>query len=289
MNKFLDEEYSCHTIEDAAVIILPIPYEFSTSYGKGTVDGPNAILQASPYLEFYDEELDFEPWQAGIYTADPLSVMEQKPERAMNTIKDTTLTLLDLNKFIVSLGGEHSISYGIYSAFHTKYDDLCILQLDAHSDLRDEYMGSKYNHACVMRRIWEMNNNIIQVGIRAQCIEERQFILQHQIKTYYASNLHESGFTQEIINQLTNNIYLTIDVDFFDPSILPSTGTPEPGGFQWYETIEFIKKIFSQKNVVGVDIVELSPQKNLIHPDFTIAKLVYKLIALKVLKGESDL
>jgi len=286
MSKFLDEEYSSRTIEDAAVVILPIPFEFSTSYGQGTVNGPEAILQASPYLEFYDEEFNFEPWQAGIFTSDPLPVIEEKPERAMNVIRDAILPLLHLNKFIVSLGGEHSITYGLFSAYHTKFDDLCILQLDAHSDLRNEYMGSKYNHACVMRRIWEMNNNIVQVGIRAQCLEERQFILQHKIKTHYAFDLRESGFKQEIINQLTNNIYLTIDVDFFDPSILPSTGTPEPGGFHWYETIEFIKKVFSEKNVVGVDIVELSPKKNLTHPDFTIAKLVYKLIALKVLKGK---
>jgi agmatinase len=282
MSKFLGEEFGSNSMAEAAAVIVPIPYEFSTSYGKGTKHGPDAIIKSSPYLELYDEEFKFEPWKAGIYTSDPVCI-DKSPKYVMQSITDSISHLLHSNKFIISLGGEHTISYAIYNAFHAQYEGLSILQLDAHSDLRDEYMGSKYNHACVMRRIWEKNRNIVQVGIRSQCIDEHRFILQNNIKTYYAFALHESGFGENIIDQLTNHVYLTIDVDFFDPAIMPSTGTPEPGGFQWYETVNFIKRVFMKKKVVGVDIVELSPQKNLAHPDFSIAKLVYKIIALKIL------
>jgi agmatinase len=178
----------------------------------------------------------------------------------------------------VVLGGEHSISSAVHQAFQEKYRNLSVLQLDAHSDLREEYEGSPWSHASVMRRIWEQNKKIVQVGIRAQCSEEREFTLQNKISVHYAHDLNKHGFTDALIRILDKNVFITFDVDFFDPSIMPSTGTPEPGGFFWYETLDFLRRVFRQRNVVGFDVVELSPLPDLKHPDFLTAKLVSKLI-----------
>jgi agmatinase len=169
----------------------------------------------------------------------------------------------------------------LYRAYHQRFNDLSVLQLDAHSDLRYEYEDSIYSHASVMRRIYELNRNIVQAGIRSQCVEEAQFIKSERIRTFYAHRLRESGFGTELIEALSSNVYLTIDVDFLDPSIMPATGTPEPGGFLWYETIRFLRRVFAERNVVGLDVVELSPLPGLAHPDFLTAKLIYKLIGMK--------
>ena len=276
--KFLGTEYSVNTVDKAAIIILPIPYEFSTSYGKGTKNGPRAIIKASPYLEFYDEQYRIEPWREGIFTAESITP-DKTPQSTMQSITRIVSSLIDRNKFIISLGGEHSISYGIYRAYHGRFKDLSVLQMDAHSDIRDQYEGTKFSHACVMRRIWEMNSQIVQVGIRSQSIEESNFISKNHIKIMYAHQLYQYGFNERILEALGENVYITLDVDFFDPSLMPSTGTPEPGGFQWYESMVFLERVFTQKNVVGMDIVEYSPIKNLIAPDFMMAKLIYKLIA----------
>ena len=276
--KFLGTEYSVNTVDKAAIIILPIPYEFSTSYGKGTKNGPRAIIKASPYLEFYDEQYRIEPWREGIFTAESITP-DKTPQSTMQSITRIVSSLIDRNKFIISLGGEHSISYGIYRAYHGRFKDLSVLQMDAHSDIRDQYEGTKFSHACVMRRIWEMNSQIVQVGIRSQSIEESNFISKNHIKIMYAHQLYQYGFNERILEALGENVYITLDVDFFDPSLIPSTGTPEPGGFQWYESMVFLERVFTQKNVVGMDIVEYSPIKNLIAPDFMMAKLIYKLIA----------
>jgi agmatinase len=252
--------------------------EFSTSYGKGTINGPEAILAASTYLEFYDDQLNLETWKIGIYTAPALQVVNNT--HMIHLINDYVATYLAKNKFIIGLGGEHSITYGIYQAFLKKFKNLSILQLDAHSDLRDEYEGLKISHACVMRRIWELGTKIVQVGIRSQCFEEKRFSQENDITIYYAYDLRKNGFSQGIIDNLAENVFITIDVDFFDPSIMPSTGTPEPGGFLWDETIEFISRVFKGRNVVGFDLVELSPIKGIVHPDFFVAKFIYKLIGI---------
>jgi agmatinase len=278
MIRFLDSETSCNASGNARVVIIPFQVEFSTSYGKGTKNGPEAILKASPYLEFYDEELSLETWKIGVYTA-PVFSHDNSPD-IINLITDNVLKYLKRDKFIIGLGGEHTITYGIYRAFHQVYDNLSILQLDAHSDLRDEYEGLKISHACVMRRIWELGTKIIQVGVRSQSYEEKLFVLKNDINIYYAYDIYKKGFQQSIINNLTDNVFITIDVDFFDPSIMPSTGTPEPGGFLWNETIEFLAKIFQERNVIGFDVVELSPIKGIYHPEFFIAKFIYKLIGI---------
>jgi len=264
------------------VVILPVPVEFSTSYGKGTAGGPQAILEASGFVELYDEELDLQIWKKGIHTL-PAMKLRGDPAAIMDSITSRVSDLLRQRKFVVVLGGEHSISAAVYRAYHAHHRHLSVLQLDAHSDLRMEYEDSPYSHAAAMRRIWEQNRRILQLGIRAQCSEERAFIKKHKISIYYAHQLIKTGFSDALIRKLDKNIYLTIDVDFFDPAIMPSTGTPEPGGFFWYETLDFLRRVFQQRNVLGFDVVELSPLPTLKHPDFMAAKLISKLIGFHFL------
>jgi agmatinase len=283
MKKFLGKENTCNSSGEARVIILPIPFEYSTCYGKGTMKGPEAILKASEYLELYDEEINYEPWREGIYTTPSLH-LENKPDIDLVTIKDAVLDIYDTNHFMVALGGEHTISYGIYNALNDIYADLSILHLDAHSDMRNNYEGDKFSHACVMRRIWELNNRIVQVGVRSQCFGEKKFITKNGINVFYAHEMHKKKISEDVLKKLGENVYITIDVDFFDPSIIPSTGTPEPGGFLWNESLDFLYEIFTKKNIVGFDVVELSPIENLHHADFLVAKLIYKLIAFYLKK-----
>jgi agmatinase len=280
MNQYLGIDNSAAGTNEANSLILPLPVEFSTSYGKGTLRGPQAIINASPYLEFYDEELDCETWRSGIFTLPPLQ-NTGKAEELMQSIWKSVDGCLQKNKFVVSLGGEHSISSAIHQAFHQKYPNLSVLQFDAHSDLRDQYEDSRWSHACVMRRIWEQNKNIVCFGIRSQCIEEREFIAENKIPVYYAHQIQKDDLFEKCLADLTEQVYITFDADFLDPAIMPSVGTPEPGGFFWYETLAFLRKVFERKQVVGFDVVELSPVDNLPAPDFLIAKLIYKMIGYK--------
>ncbi len=276
----IEEKYSAY--ETAQTVILPLPYEQTTSYMPGAAKGPQAIVDASAYVELYDEELDVEAYLTGIHTLKAPAFLGEA-EADFQKISDTCSKLLQDGKFVVSLGGEHSVSFPLVRAFNEQFPGLSVLQLDAHSDLRDSYEGSIYSHASVMRRIFELNRNIVQVGIRSQCKEEADFIRQKEIHTFYVHQIHKTGFAPSILEALTENVYITIDVDFFDPSIMPATGTPEPGGFLWNETLFFLKEIFKIKNVVGMDVVELSPQKGLVHPDFLAARLIYKLLGYKFL------
>jgi len=281
MNVFLGQANCADKAEDAHTVILPVPAEFSTSYGKGTANGPAAIIAASPYLEFYDEELDVEVWKKGIYTAAAIAC-DLSPAELMRSIEQTVASYLFEKKFLIVLGGEHSISFAVHQAVHGHFPALSVLQFDAHSDLRDEYEGSPYSHACVMRRIWEKNREIVAVGIRSQCVEERDFARQQDIDITYAHQLYGRPFPDEIIARLSEKVYITFDVDFLDPSLMPGTGTPEPGGFFWPETMAFLHRVFQSKQVVAVDVVEHSPISGLAHPDFLLAKLIYKLIGYKV-------
>ena len=276
----IEEKYS--NLKQAQSVILPIPYEQTTSYISGTKYGPKGIIDASAYVELYDEELDAEVYKKGIYTAPELNFSGQV-EQDFQLITDSVSDYLKKDKFVISLGGEHSITFPVFRAFNEQVPNLSILQLDAHSDLRDSYEGSIFSHASVMSRIFEINPNIVQLGIRSQCIEEAKFIKEKNIQTHYAHELRADGFNSKILNTLSENVYLTIDVDYFDPSVMPATGTPEPGGFLWYETLGFLKQLFKMNNVVGMDIVELSPIKDMVHPDFFAAKLIYKLLGYKFL------
>lgn len=281
LNNFLGiEEHYCLQ-DDSYFEIISIPYERTTSYGKGTSKGPDAIIKASQYVELYDEQFQIEAYKKGVFTSEPVDV-SGTIETVFKNIQEKVSRSLKKGKFPVGLGGEHTITFPIYKAFHSFYSDLCILQLDAHSDLRESYEGNIYSHASVMRQIVSLGDPITQVGIRSQCIEESMFIQKKGIHTFYAHDLIKKGMNRFILDGMRKNVFITFDLDYFDPSIMPSTGTPEPGGFQWYETIGFLQNVFQQKNVVGFDVVELAPQENITHPDFLAAKLIYKMMTLKI-------
>jgi agmatinase len=279
----LPEQWS--GIEQARVVILPVPYEQTTSFGKGTAMGPSSILEASAQVELYDEELDAEIYTltGGIATLKPMDIAG-KDAAAVESVRKRVRDLIEQDKTVVCIGGEHTISIGAARAHSERYQDISILQLDAHSDLREEYEGNRYSHACVMARIHEFNKEIVQVGIRSQCREEADFIRQKKISTFYAHDLREGRYGagghewhDAVIGSLRENVYLTIDCDFFDPGLMPAVGTPEPGGFGWDETVSFLRSLAERRRIVGFDVAELSPISGLIHPQFVIAKLIYKL------------
>lgn len=277
----IDKKYSNY--KDSKIVILSAPLEKTVSYGKGTSRGPKEILKASHFVEFYDEEQSREIcFEKGICTLEPLNLQKLSVEKSLDKIYKEVSKLIDAGKFVVTLGGEHSLSTAPIKAYHEKFENLSILQIDAHSDLRESYEGSKYSHASVMARIAEFNTKIVQVGIRAQCKEEVEFRKQKGIRTFYAREIKMGMYGdnwQELVSRnLTDNVYITFDVDGFDPSFMPATGTPEPGGLFWDETMNLLKIIGMDKNIVGFDVVELAPSKVNPSSSFIAAKLVYKIL-----------
>lgn len=280
----ISEEFS--NFENSKIVILPAPYEHTTSYIKGTILGPEKLLEASHQVELYDEEFDIELFrEVGITTLEPLDFTDLKDEKAIDAVYKIVLDLLKKNKFVVTIGGEHTIAIGAIKAYSEIYHNLTILHLDAHSDLRDEYDGNKYSHASALARVYEFNRNLVQVGIRAQDIEEAKFIRENKIKTFYAWGIKSGKYNKcgktwqdVVVSELGENVYITFDLDYFDPSVMPAVGTPVPNGLYWDETIELIKKVCANKNVVGFDIVELCPLPGIEYPNFTSAFLTNKLL-----------
>jgi len=264
----------------AKYVVLPIPYEATTTYGKGTKNGPSAILSASQQIELYDIELDCEPCEVGIHT---LNGLHCTVSNAQKKIYSAVSKILSDGKFPILLGGEHSITPAAVKACKEKYEDFSVLQFDAHADLYDSYKGSKFNHACVIRRVLEVAPTV-QVGIRTLNIEEAKYAKESKqmSKIHFAEDFRNTPHLNvgigKILSQLSKHIYITFDVDTFDPAVMPSTGTPEPGGLFWYQVLEILKAVIREKQVVGFDVVEFAPIKGLIAPDFLVAKLVYKLI-----------
>lgn len=270
----LPDNYSSYKSSKAAV--LPIPYEKTTCYVKGTEKGPAAIIHASKEMELYDEEIG-NIFEAGICTLKPLLIRD-KPESMAGIVCEKIKNLLKDGKFIATLGGEHSITSGIVRAFREKYSNLSVLQIDAHADLREDFEGTEYSHACAMRRVIEMCP-VVPVGIRSLSYEENTFIKKKRLKVFWAKDICDNDkWFNEAISRLSENVYITIDLDGFDPSVMPSVGTPEPGGLGYYPVLRFLNEICGKKNVVGFDVVELCPNENSISPDFTAARIVYKLI-----------
>jgi agmatinase len=261
------------------VVVLPVPYEATVSYMGGTRFGPRAILHASRYLELYDHELDAEPYRKGIHTLPELMLSGAGPETALHELRQAFDGLLDEDKFTIMLGGEHSVS-GPPICAHADRENrrVSVLQLDAHSDLRAEYEGTPYSHACVMHRVHEQVD-LVPVGIRSLTKDERILMRARGIEPVFGYELEQSGWQQRALDALRNDVYITVDVDYFDPAIMPSTGTPEPGGGSWYPTLELLEAVFREKRVMGCDVVELAPIPGFVAPDVLAAKLVYKLIA----------
>jgi len=268
--------------ETAKVVVLPVPYDGTSTWLKGADKGPAAILEASENMELYDIETDSEVHKIGIHTTEEITV-KSSPEEMVDAVYKRVLQLYRKKKFPVVIGGEHSVSIGAIKASFEQFEDLTVLQFDAHADMRQEYEGSAYNHACVMARASEMGP-VVQVGIRSMSVEEREDIQPDRI--FYADRLRDNkSFMFDLLNKLTKNVYITIDLDVFDPSVMPSTGTPEPGGMRWYAMIETLQRVSEHTNIVGFDVAELSPNKNNKAPDFLAAKLIYQLLTYKFISG----
>lgn len=268
------EKYT--TFENAKVVLQSIPYDGTSSWGKGADKGFDAFLDASENMEVYDIETDSEVYQQGVHIL-PEVKEDSSPEAVFQACYEAGKQAIKSGKFPTFFGGEHSISIGLIESFRERYEYLTVLQLDAHADLRKEYMGSPYNHACALHQA-SKTTNLIQVGIRSMDSSEKKYI--DWSKCFLAEELDaEDDWMEQSIALMTDQVYLTIDLDVFDPSIMPSTGTPEPGGMDWYTVIRYLKKVFERKQVVGFDIVELAPIEGLQGPNFLVAKLYYKLLS----------
>ena len=263
-------------LDDAKVVLIPIPYDGTSTWGKGADKGPDAFLAASENMELFDIETRTEVYRKGVYLAPPVTE-DASPEKMVESVYKTTKNYLKQDKFVTLFGGEHSVSIGSIRAFNETFEDLTVVQIDAHADLRPSYEGSACNHACAVYEA-SKTTNLIQVGIRSMDVEELDNMDENQV--YFAHDLYED-WMDDAIGQMTPNVFITIDLDAFDPSIMPSTGTPEPGGLFWYETLDFLRMIFKKKNVVGFDIVELAPNENEKSSDFLAAKLYYKMLSYK--------
>ena len=264
--------------ESAKIALIPVPYDGTSTWGKGADKGPEAFLEASENMELYDIETGIEVYREGIFLAEPVTE-DRSPEQMVEAVHKAANELIREGKFVTLFGGEHSISIGSIRAFRENFENLTVVQLDAHTDLRPEYMGSACNHACAVYEA-SKTTNLIQVGIRSMDISEKEHM--DLDKTYFAHEIHNrSGWMHRALHQMTDNVFITIDLDAFDPSFMPSTGTPEPGGLGFYQVMEFLKLIFDHKKVVGFDIVELAANPNEKSSDFVAAKLYYKMLSYK--------
>lgn len=260
------------------IVILPVPFDKTSTYQIGSDKGPEALIEASRNMELYDIETESEVYLHGIYTDKP--ILAETSETMLKLTYDRTKEWIDHNKFIVMVGGEHSISYASIKAHAEHYGNLSVLQLDAHADLQPTYEGNPWSHASVMSRVKEIPevSNIVSVGIRSMSHEELPFL--NFSNTFFAHNLNENWIDQ-VIDKLTSPVYITFDLDVFDSSLMPSTGTPEPGGLSWNQSMSLLKRVIETKNVVGFDVVELCPNIANLAPDYLAAKLIYKALSYK--------
>ncbi|MFH0738057.1 MAG: agmatinase [Candidatus Micrarchaeota archaeon] len=268
--------YQCR-LDESKVAVMQVPYDGTTSFMAGTRYGPHAIITASRQVEFYDRELDREAaFDLGIHTLDELEPDMGSAEKTVKRVEEQADEVLEAGKFPVMFGGEHSVSVGMVRALSKKHKDLSVLQIDAHADLRDEYEGTKYNHACAMRRIRESVKTTVHVGIRSVCREELDHIKKAKIEDHihWAPDFDE----KKIISQLTGEVYVSIDLDGFDPADCPGVGTPEPGGLKWAQALKLLKQVSQKKKIVGFDVVELLPIPGSVQSEFFAAKLAYKLL-----------
>jgi agmatinase len=287
---FLGSEIKA-SYEQSRTVILPIPFEATTTYRKGCENGPDALLEASVQLEYYDDELQRETcWDARIYThphiADTRNAQPISSEQMIEVTRETVSQLIQDDKFVIALGGEHSITTGIVDAYRlASSQPFTVIQIDAHGDMRYEYEGSIHNHACVMRRIVEMGLPTLPVGIRSICKEESIVIQDKSIPVMWAREIaKDPNWIEKAIASIpTQRVFITIDVDGIDPSLMPGVGTPEPGGLDWYALTTFLRRVFQTYQVIGCDVMELAPITDSVVSQFTAAKLVYKLIGYQAI------
>lgn len=270
--------YSECSLRNAKFVVIPVPYDLTSTYQSGSRRGPTAIIEASKNMELYDEELKKETYLAGIHTTLPVAIDARGPKNMVNIVRKKITRIAKLNKIPVMLGGEHSITLGAVQAVIEKYPELTVLQFDAHADLRNTYQGSPYSHACIARRISEICP-LTQVGIRSMSKEEGEFLPQSKVKSYCADFVLENkNWAETVCKDLSEDVFITIDLDVFDPSIMPATGTPEPGGLYWKDILHLLKLVSTSCNIRGFDVVELAPLPGVVAPDFMAAKLIYRLM-----------
>ena len=271
--------------DDAAAVILPAPLERTTSYVQGTRQGPAAILQASAQLELWDEELGVEVHSRGLCTLPEMALPFDALADALAEIQRVADGVVRANKFLVTLGGEHSITPPLVAATAAHHDGLCVLQIDAHADLRDEYLGDRNSHACAIRRALDYAP-CTQVGIRSLSTEEAGVVESLPTTIFYDTKMRaHSTWMHDVVETLHEKVYITIDCDGLDPAVMPAVGTPEPGGLGWRELLALLRLTFQNREVVGCDVVELCPVPGLVHPNFLCAKLVYKLLTYRLAGG----
>ena len=272
----ISENYA--KLETAKIVLLRVPYDETSTWQKGADRGPEAFLNASENMELYDIETNSEVYKEGVFLADAI-YENSSTESMVEEVHQITKKYINKNKFVTIFGGEHSVSIGTIRAFNECFNNLTVLHIDAHADLRKEYQGSNYNHACALYEANE-TTNLVQVGIRSMDISEKR--VMNTDKVFFANDMVTNEFwMNDVIDQLTGNVFITFDLDALDPSIMPSTGTPEPGGLFYYETLTFLKKVFTECNVVGFDMVELCPNPQEKSSDFLAAKLYYKMLSYK--------
>jgi len=265
-------------LEDAKFVVIPVPYDLTSTYQSGSRNGPAAILDASANMELYDEELHVETYRCGIHTVPSLEVDARGPEEMVREVRGEVARILSLDKIPVVLGGEHSITTGVVQAMREKYPSISVLQFDAHADMRNSYQNASFSHASVGRRIFEMCP-LVQIGIRSMSVEEARFMEENGVKTFSQDFLlDDPDPVKSICDNLSKEIYITADLDVLDPSVMPATGTPEPGGILWKDLIRLIKGVSEKCTIRGFDIVELCPIPGMVAPDFTAAKLAYRIM-----------
>ncbi|MCZ6553469.1 MAG: agmatinase [SAR324 cluster bacterium] len=280
---------------EARVAVLPVPYEGTVTYGRGAAGGPRAILEASAQLEMYDEELDRRIDEAGIVTLPPVEPGDAGPEEFMERIRQAALPPARDGKLLVTLGGEHSISFGVWRALlEARGKPFAILQIDGHADLRPTYGGTPHSHASIMARAHDLGLPFVQVGLRAVSEGERDFLRREGLEpnVFWAHRIageRDGGWIERVVERLAalghRDVYITIDLDGLDPALVPATGTPEPGGLQWYETLALLRKVAEDRCVIGFDVTELAPIPGLHAPNYLAARLAYKLMGYALWEG----
>jgi agmatinase len=272
----IDPEYA--TLETAAFVVVPVPYDLTTTYQGGARKGPAAIIEASCNMELYDEELDRETYKAGIHTLTPLEAVAAGPEGMLERVEKAVSGVLELGKVPVMLGGEHSITLGAVRAARKRYPTLSVLHLDAHADMRESYQGTPYSHACIGRRIRELSP-VVQAGIRSMSAEEAAFIRKKNVPVFSAATIRKDRtWVSKVLRHLSRDVFISVDLDALDPSVMPATGTPEPGGLTWHDVLDVIREVCRKRRVVGFDIVELAPIPGMVAPDFLAARLAYRMM-----------
>jgi agmatinase len=270
------------TFEQAAAVILPIPFERTTSYVHGTRHGPRELLAASSQVELWDEEVGVDVHGRGLFTLPEMDLSACTLDEAIATMQRTCASVFALDKFLVVLGGEHSITSAVVAAAAARYAGLTVLQIDAHADLRDSYLGDRHSHACAMRRTLE-HAPVVQVAIRNLSADESRAVPGLQTTIFYDWNMRDDpAWMDRVVDALGERVYITIDLDGLDPGTMPAVGTPEPGGLSWRELTTLLRRTFERRTVVGCDVVELCPVPGLAAPNFLAARLVYKILTYEL-------